>query len=136
VLLATLLGLCVHPVADWLRGLVEKVWVTPEEQLEAKLAVLTHDTLAQTLTLFVVIVGLGPFLEELFYRGVIFTRVRWAAGLRWAAFVSAGGFVFAHGDVRDWPSLALVAWVLTWLRARTGALWASVACHAVFNAST
>jgi membrane protease YdiL (CAAX protease family) len=136
VVLAAGFGLCLHPAADALRGWIETFWATPPEQLEAKLAVLAHDTAGRTIALFLVIALIGPFLEELFYRGVIFTRVLWSSGVRWASFVGGAGFVFAHGDVRDWPSLALVAAALTWLRVRTKSLWASVACHAAFNAST
>lgn len=130
------LGLAMHPVADALRNVVETVSPTPSELLERKLAVLNHETLARTLRLFAVVGVAGPFVEELFYRGALYTSIESRAGVRWAAIVTSVGFVFAHGDVRDWPSLALVAVVLTRLRSRTTTIWASVACHVAFNGST
>jgi membrane protease YdiL (CAAX protease family) len=44
--------------------------------------------------------------------------------------------VFAHGDVRDWPSLLLVSSLLTWLRFRSGSIWTGALAHAGFNCVT
>jgi membrane protease YdiL (CAAX protease family) len=129
-------GISIHPLADAIRDVVERFFPTPTEQLEQKLALLGHHGPIDVLALFMVVGLLGPLFEELFYRGVLFTRVLWARGVVAAGWLSGIGFVFAHGDVRDWPSLLLVSALLTWLRARSGSIWAGVAAHVGFNGST
>jgi membrane protease YdiL (CAAX protease family) len=62
--------------------------------------------------------------------------VQLSRGVVTAGWLSSMGFVFAHGDVRDWPSLLLVSVLITWLRACTGSIWAGTALHAAFNCST
>jgi uncharacterized protein len=136
VLSALVLGVALNPVADALRGAVEALSPTPAEQLGAKHELLRHDTRMRLVSLFVVVGFAGPFIEELFFRGALFGQIRRAAGVQAAAFISSAGFVFTHGDVRDWPSLLLVSGVLTWLRQRTDSLWPSVAAHAAFNTTT
>jgi membrane protease YdiL (CAAX protease family) len=75
-------------------------------------------------------------LEELFYRGALFTRISRAAGVGFAGFVSCVGFVFAHSELRDWLALLLVGVALTWLRIKARSIWPSVACHMAFNLTT
>lgn len=133
---AVLLGILVHPLASAVRELVESLYPTSTTEIEQKLALLRHEGPLDVVTLFLVIGALGPLVEELFYRGVLFTRVRYSRGSLTASWLCTLGFVFTHGDVRDWPSLALVSTLLTWLRARTESIWASVAAHAGFNCST
>lgn len=129
-------GVAVHPVATALREGVERLSPTPGEQLRQKLALLGHEHALDVVVLFLVIGAIGPLFEELFYRGVLYTRVAWARGSAAAGWLSSAGFVFAHGDVRDWPSLFLVSALITWFRARSGSLWAGVLAHAGFNGST
>jgi membrane protease YdiL (CAAX protease family) len=136
VAIAVLLGIFVHPMASAVRELVERLYPTSSTEIEQKLALLRHEGPLDVVTLFLVIGGIGPLVEELFYRGVLFTRVRYSRGSLTASWLCTLGFVFTHGDVRDWPSLALVSTLLTWLRARTDSIWASVAAHAGFNCST
>lgn len=136
VLIALLLGVALNPLAELLRSLIE-VWApTPEQSLAHKERVLAHDTSSQAIALFAVVGLIGPFVEELFYRGALFTRISSAAGVGWAGFVSCLGFVFAHSEIRDWLALLLVAVALTWLRIKALSIWPSVACHVAFNATT
>lgn len=136
LLASAIIGVAINPVAEWLRGGVELVWPTPEVQTNAKMELLRHDTVGRIVALFAVIGLLGPIVEELFYRGVLFTRVQRSAGVTWAAGVTCVGFAFTHADVRDWPALLVVGGALTWLRYATGSVWSSIAAHVAFNATT
>jgi membrane protease YdiL (CAAX protease family) len=102
-------------------------------------------------------VVLGPFAEEVLFRGFLFqqllTRARWSLG--WAALVSAAAFAVAHyKDLGDalmmsfafgrlttelgWivpPTLAAVAGgcVFAWMTWRWQSLWPAIVLHAAVN---
>jgi membrane protease YdiL (CAAX protease family) len=73
---------------------------------------------------------LAPFLEELFYRGLLYRawEARW--GTRIAAVLTSIAFAVSHawGIPQFFASLLLIA-----LYRRTGSLWACMLCHAAIN---
>ena len=80
----------------------------------------------------VVVVTLGPFAEELFFRGL---GVR-ALGLFGAAAAIIGsGLVFglAHGILGALPPLAFFGIGLAWVRVRSGSIWPGVIAHMTYN---
>ena len=90
------------------------------------------------LLLVLVVVSIGPLVEELLFRGVLLSALlqRWHAG--WAAAISALVFALIHlpGLQYQWyalPGLALLALVLAWLRLRSGSIWPAVVAHSVNN---
>lgn len=83
----------------------------------------------------------APFMEELFFRGLVFRALRGAFHARergvalWGAIVaSAVIFALAHGEVAQFAGLAAVGVVLSWLVVRTQRLTPSFLTHASFNA--
>jgi membrane protease YdiL (CAAX protease family) len=76
---------------------------------------------------------IGPFAEELFYRG-LGVRVLSAFG----AVVAVGGtailFGLAHGIPVALPPLVFLALGLAWVRLRSGSVWPGVIAHSAFNA--
>jgi membrane protease YdiL (CAAX protease family) len=81
---------------------------------------------------FVTIVAIGPFAEELFFRGVL----SGAFAGRLGAFTPLGtGAVFgaAHLEPRAFPALFVLGALLGWLYLRTRSLWPGVAVHALNN---
>ena len=90
------------------------------------------------LPLVLVVVSVGPLVEELLFRGVLLSALlqRWHAG--WAVTISALAFALIHlpGLQYQWyalPGLALLALVLAWLRLRSGSIWPAVVAHGVNN---
>ncbi len=95
---------------------------------------------------YAILIGLmtmvgAPFMEELFFRGLIFRALRGAlrAGERgWALWLailaSAVVFARAHGELAQFAGLAAVGVVLALLVVRTGRLTPSFLTHASFNA--
>jgi membrane protease YdiL (CAAX protease family) len=80
----------------------------------------------------VVVVTVGPFAEELFFRGL---GVRALGLFGVAAAVIATGVIFglAHGILGALPPLALFGIGLAWVRARSGSLWPGVIAHVTYN---
>jgi membrane protease YdiL (CAAX protease family) len=74
----------------------------------------------------------GPFAEELFFRG-LGVRVLAAFGT-WAAIaVSAVVFGLVHGLLVALPTLVLFGAGLAWLRFRSRSLWPCIAAHVGYN---
>lgn len=89
--------------------------------------------------LALLIVTVGPLVEEVLFRGVLLSAIArrhaaWMAGLASAA-------LFACVHLPDlgflWyavPNLLLLGCVLAWLRVQSGSIWPAVLTHAVNNA--
>jgi membrane protease YdiL (CAAX protease family) len=75
---------------------------------------------------------LGPWLEEAFFRGALFGRLRERFDWQGAAVLSALAFALAHG--RDPVALVGVGILLAAARHRTTHLWPCVVAHAIWNA--
>ncbi|HVT79761.1 MAG TPA: CPBP family intramembrane glutamic endopeptidase, partial [Phycisphaerae bacterium] len=105
--------------------------------------------------LLFVAVGVAPFMEELFFRGVVQTTLvqygwgalvpqfmpkgavpldaRPSAAHRWGAIAIASlGFAFMH-QLEHVPIIFVLSLGLGYVYERTGILWASIALHAAFN---
>ncbi len=84
------------------------------------------------------IVGVAPLTEEIFFRGFMFTGMRRALPFALAALVPSvvwGLFHFTGPD--SWGvvlQLSVFGLWLSWLFERTGSLWPPIAVHALNNA--
>ena len=94
--------------------------------------------LAWRIPLVLVVVSLGPMVEELLFRGVLLSTLlkRWGAG--WAALISSLMFALVHLPGLQWqwfelPDLLLLALLLAWLRLRSGSIWPGVLAHGINN---
>jgi hypothetical protein len=134
--LGAALGVTLNPVAESVRSWVELIWPTPAAELAARAEMLRHDTALQTISLFLMVALLVPLIEELFYRGALFSLLRQSYRAAFATAFVAFTFTLAHSAPRDWVSLLLVALPLTLLRLWAGNIWPSVFAHAAFNATT
>ena len=80
----------------------------------------------------VVIAAIGPFAEELFFRG-LGVRVLGVFGAAAAVVVSGIVFGLAHALVTGFLPLALFGIGLAWVRLRTRSVWPGVGAHALYN---
>jgi membrane protease YdiL (CAAX protease family) len=81
-----------------------------------------------------VLVALGPLVEEIVFRGLLFGALAPRIGVLLGALVSALIFGLAHGDPVLFPSLAALGFVNALLYARTANLTVAVVLHALSNA--
>jgi membrane protease YdiL (CAAX protease family) len=80
----------------------------------------------------VVIVALGPFAEELFFRG-LGVSVLSVLGTTGAVVASGIAFGLAHGLVVGLVPLALFGIGLAWVRVRSTSIWPGFIAHALYN---
>jgi len=77
-------------------------------------------------------VFLGPFLEELLFRGFLQAALSQVAGQRGALVISSALFAVLHG-MAGLPVLFLVSLFLGWLQQRTRCLLVPWSAHALHN---
>ena len=75
----------------------------------------------------------GPFMEELFFRGILFPALTQLFGLKRGLLFSALIFALIHLHVPALLPILLLGIVLNLLYWLTGNLWSAIALHVLFN---
>jgi uncharacterized protein len=88
--------------------------------------------------LAIIIVGVGPLVEELLFRGVLLAALMRRLSMTQSIAICALLFALVHlqGLHFQWyalPSLLLLAVALCWLRLQSASLWPAVLAHSVYN---
>ncbi len=144
LLSASLYLLAVWPLimaAVWLTVSLTQIFSDQEYQLRQhqQLRVVTeHPQLALRILIVISAVLIGPFFEELLFRGLIQTTVRsflLEAGYHvWPAIVfSSGFFMIMHPDPGHWPALFVLGMCMGYAYEKSGSLWRPIFIHAIFN---
>jgi membrane protease YdiL (CAAX protease family) len=136
LVLAFVLGVLLQGPARTIADLIEQVAPTPPEVAKAVQERLTVKSIPHGVALFAVVAVAGPFVEELLYRGAIFTALRPVHGVVSALFISSICFALSHFDSRQWPPILLLGCALGLVRALSGSMWSSTLMHGAFNATT
>lgn len=76
----------------------------------------------------------GPFAEEIFYRGFIFGGLVSRLGPWGAAYVSAGLFAVSHIDLGLIIPAFIAGLLFAWIYNRTGSIWPVILAHSIQNA--
>ena len=85
------------------------------------------------LSQFVVVGVIGPIMEELLFRGVIYRRMRDYVGVMWAVILSGILFGVAHGNLTQGLFAGLLGMLLALYYEHYGSLWAPCAAHMANN---
>jgi hypothetical protein len=88
----------------------------------------------QLTMLLLLVAGLVPFAEELFFRGMLYPVLRARFGPVVAIVLNAAIFAGIHVFPLLLPGLFVVGLALAYLRERSGSLWPSVIYHVMQNA--
>ena len=116
-------------------ALFAELVVQPEqEDISGDLGV-GDETLLVAVVAVVLMVGLAPVAEELFFRGMLFSGLRDRMS-PWPAALLAGlifGSIHAPSGLTAVVPLAALGVMFCWLYERTGSLWPSVIAHAINN---
>ena len=134
LLLAVLIGLAAPIVGGWLTQ-----WLAQDHTVTQNIQQLGESTpLGWRIPLVLLVVSLGPLVEELLFRGVLLSALlqRWGSAV--ATGLSSVVFALAHLPGLGWklyavPGLLLLALALAWLRLRSGSIWPSVIGHSANN---
>ncbi len=108
--------------------------VTPDQQDIARDLGLDSGTLAAAFSV-VLIAGVAPVAEELFFRGMFFGGLRARLSFVPAALISAAVFGSLHltTGVSTVAPLVLFGFLLAWVYERSGSIWPAVILHAINN---
>ncbi|MDP8216375.1 MAG: type II CAAX endopeptidase family protein [Candidatus Kaelpia imicola] len=88
--------------------------------------------LVLTLTsLFVILIG--PFVEELFFRGLLYTVLKKSIGGLQALVISSLLFAFLHMNIIGFFPILALAFLFVYLYEKTGSLWCSIFVHVLHN---
>lgn len=94
--------------------------------------------MAPRMLLVLVVVGVGPLVEELLFRGVLLSALikRWNASVAVAGSSVLFALIHLPGLDYQWyalPNLLLLALLLAALRLRSGSIWPGVLAHGINN---
>jgi len=135
VLLALSLGVAASLPAHALAGYVERLVPMSDAEEKALEELMTPRSAAHSIAFFVFVAGLGPFAEELVYRGALYTGLRPGHSAAYAGWTTGALFTVIHAEPRFWPSILALAGLLAFVRAVSGSIWPSVFLHVAFNAT-
>jgi membrane protease YdiL (CAAX protease family) len=130
------LGFLLQIPATLLSDTVERFFPTPTTVLAERVARITPHSTVQAVAIFLVVAGLGPCVEEFFFRGALFGALRRGHGALVTAVAVAACFAFGHLDLRLFVPLLVAAFALGEVRESTGSVLPGIALHAAFNAAT
>ncbi|MDD5437125.1 MAG: CPBP family intramembrane metalloprotease [Candidatus Omnitrophica bacterium] len=77
----------------------------------------------------------GPIVEELFFRGFMYTAVKKHVGIFWAAVISAAFFAGLHAHPVGFLPIMVLGILLAYLYEKTGTLVSSITVHMIHNFS-
>ncbi|MDP9189097.1 MAG: CPBP family intramembrane metalloprotease, partial [Actinomycetota bacterium] len=107
----------------------------PEQEDIGEQLGIGDETLAVAVLAVVLIVGLAPISEELFFRGFVFGGLRKRFSF-WPAVVIAGlifGSIHAPTGITTVIPLAVLGGGFCWLYEKTGSIWPCVIAHMINN---
>jgi membrane protease YdiL (CAAX protease family) len=133
LLVSLVLGVALYAPAELVASLIERRWPLPKELVEAQIARLAPRNLVHGTALAIMVALAGPFVEELFFRGALYTGLRAKNRIFAAAGTSAALFTLSHPEPRTWAPILALAAAITYLRVAGGSLWPGLLLHAGFN---
>ncbi len=132
--LITLLGLGADALGNWLMGMAGNFLELPNhwaESFDADLVFGSRGVLAAALAGIVII---GPFAEELVFRGMLYGTLRGKYRRGTAAVLSGICFSLVHGyGVLGFLSVFWSGLVFAWVYEESGSLWPAVLVHSAGN---
>jgi membrane protease YdiL (CAAX protease family) len=81
----------------------------------------------------VIIAGLAPVAEEVFFRGYMQTRLRDRWGAKWAIAITAIAFGLFHADRIQTPAAIVMGLALGYIAESSGSIRPAVVCHVINN---
>lgn len=85
------------------------------------------------LVTFLAGVVLAPFMEEIYFRGMVYTVFRQHLGVKWGIVVAGLLFGLIHADLWRALPLSLGGMGLCYIYEKTQSIWASTLAHSLWN---
>lgn len=106
--------------------------ITPQPQ-EVVLLLLKMRTPWLFLSYAILIVVIAPIVEEIFFRGLVYSYFRGQYGAGWAIIISGLIFSAVHLSLWAFPGIFIGGMGLAYLYERTQSLYTSILAHMVWN---
>ncbi len=136
VVLAALVGGVLQVPTTWMSSAIERRFPRPQAELDHLAALFSLPRGAYRVAFAVGAVALGPLVEELLFRGVLFRGLRRAHARTVVVLATAFSFSVMHLDARKFLPILVCGLVLGHLRERAGSLGPSLVGHMTFNGLT
>jgi membrane protease YdiL (CAAX protease family) len=136
LLLALVIGGVLQIPATWLAMAIDRRFPQSAEELELLAKLYAVPGGAYRVAFAATTVALGPFVEELLFRGVLFRGLRRVYARGTVVVMTGTLFALVHLDPRKFLPILLSGLVLSFLRDRAGSLSVSLVAHMTFNGLT
>lgn len=130
--LALVLGVAATVPADAIYTLVLERF--PSSHVSESISSLPTAPLSKQIMYGVILAGLGPFAEEVLFRGALFRPLLRRYPLATCLPLTSLAFTFVHAEPQAFAPIFLMGLLLGLLRAKSGSLFAPFVMHAAFNA--
>jgi hypothetical protein len=120
---------------------IGKIFVRPdfkiEQHQELKIIAKFDNNLAVLISVLIIVVVIGPLVEEFLFRGLLQTTIRSFGHSPWVAItVTSVLFAFVHADLSHQPAIFILSCGIGYSFEKSGSLLRSIFFHAIFNASS
>lgn len=133
LLLAIVLGAALTLPSDWLDSVLATRFPTPQEDLDATEAVLAVTTIGKKVALFATLGVIQPALQELFFRGMLFTPLRKSRRAETVILAVVAFETLSNlSGGREAVALLAATLVFSWLRGVTGSIFPSLLARVSF----
>jgi hypothetical protein len=134
LILAMCVGAAISLPSEWLDQALDARFPRPATEKEALDRLLSVATPGKRVTLVMTLAVLQPALDELFYRGALFTPLRRTRRVEMVIVASAAVETLGSLSPRLMISLLGTTLVLAWIRGVTGSIFPSLAARMAYYA--
>jgi membrane protease YdiL (CAAX protease family) len=103
------------------------------EAPSSKIEILIKNRSISNIILLIVVAFIGPVVEEVFFRGFLYSAFKKNWGVLPALFLSSVLFSVVHLQVYSFVPLFFIGWLLAYLFEKTRSLFPAIFLHAVYN---
>src|SRR5690606_30108366 len=130
--LAIAIGAAMSLPSEWLGQALDAWFPRPEKEQEALERMLSVATIGKRVTLVLTLVIAQPALDELFFRGALFTPLRRTRRAETVIFATAAFETLGSLSPRAMIALLAATVVFAWLRAATGSVYPPIVARMAY----
>lgn len=99
----------------------------------SKIEILVKNRSISNTILLVVVSFIGPVIEEVFFRGFLYSAFKKNWGVLPALFISSFLFSIVHMQLYSFIPLMIIGWLLAYIFEKTKSLFPAIFLHGVYN---
>ncbi|MCD4670519.1 MAG: CPBP family intramembrane metalloprotease [Actinomycetia bacterium] len=99
----------------------------------SKIEILIMNRSVSNTVLLIVVSFIGPIIEEVFFRGFLYSAFKKNCGILPALFLSSILFSLVHLQVYSFIPLFIIGWILAYIFEKTKSLFPAIFLHAAYN---